>query len=57
MLTAPIFIYPSKKGRVSPDQGGRLKYTYQPLKQEKDLKSYDFRSFLVEISGIEPLTS
>ena len=24
---------------------------------KKDLKSYDFRSFLVEISGIEPLTS
>ena len=24
---------------------------------QKDLKSYDFRSFLVEISGIEPLTS
>ena len=24
---------------------------------KKDLKSFDFRSFLVEISGIEPLTS
>ena len=24
---------------------------------KKDLKSYDFRSFSVEISGIEPLTS
>ena len=26
-------------------------------KKQKSLKSFDFRLFLVEISGIEPLTS
>ena len=46
---------PTRPPGLAGDGEGRAAETGR--NKEKDLKSCDFRSFLVEISGIEPLTS
>ena len=45
-------------GKQSRFQSNSSRHQISRLKKyKKVLKSYDFRTFLVEISGIEPLTS